>query len=702
MTRRQRIATLILGLWMAACSSAQSQETWIEWKTSEGGNGHWYALTAPMTWTNAEARAVNLGGHLASIADKAEDDFIRWTICGGAAAWVGLGNALRTWTWTDGTPVQFWASIYVSKSNFPLFVNGSTNDLHWLYDTKPASRPAVLELPASPDEVRPKIVQPSITWYQWPTNYGGNGHWYGVSGAPQTNSAAVDLAAFWNGSLVAFGDTNEFNFARQITASDFPGPGFRIGLSALPGALYRWTDGSAVGDELPSLKGMINTNQALAGYALSASGVLQSWVGETTFKCSLFELTANPTSLPPYVVEAPVGGVFVSPSTLVSFFPSFGITAVGAGPLHLQWKSGGVELPGATNSGLYLPLSTVATGAVSVVVSNSNGSTESTPAQIAIIPGAESNGIGWRQWPSGLGGNDHWYGILSPPSGLSWSNAQAVAVGLGGNLISLSTVEEAKQFWELGPFGQGSVFWLGITDRSQEGIFQSIDGTSPAAFPWAESQPDRSNPEADFVYASYNGDAEEPYRWVASTNDLRLGLVIVERAQYPHDLAPVVLPLAQNLHLATDWELNLGVDLVGAADAEYQWHRNGEPVLGATNVILHVQQAKLTDAGIYDLISTGAHGSFTSAPISVVVSVPGPLVLSIKEIPFPDPLMAKQFAVSYDFPIDSVYVGFESSSDLTNWQLLTTQSKQQAEVEPLIFGFPAEKTNVFIRAYKIQ
>ncbi|NBQ33630.1 MAG: hypothetical protein EBU21_17050, partial [Proteobacteria bacterium] len=39
-----------------------------QWRVEDGGNGHWYGVTAGKgTWDAAEAEAISLGGHLASI-----------------------------------------------------------------------------------------------------------------------------------------------------------------------------------------------------------------------------------------------------------------------------------------------------------------------------------------------------------------------------------------------------------------------------------------------------------------------------------------------------------------------------------------------------------------------------------------------------------------------------------------------------------
>ncbi len=69
--------------------------------------------TTPRNWATAEAGCVERGGHLASVADSAEHDWIN-TVRGelgtvGSYAWIGFRDAAveGTWTWADGSAVTF-------------------------------------------------------------------------------------------------------------------------------------------------------------------------------------------------------------------------------------------------------------------------------------------------------------------------------------------------------------------------------------------------------------------------------------------------------------------------------------------------------------------------------------------------------------------------------------------------------------------
>jgi hypothetical protein len=82
---------------------------WREWPVSEGGNGHFYAVTAPYgTWYESRDKAIAAGGHLVTINDAAENDWLRqqYGTPGqfGQGLWTGF-NDLGTeghWEWVGG------------------------------------------------------------------------------------------------------------------------------------------------------------------------------------------------------------------------------------------------------------------------------------------------------------------------------------------------------------------------------------------------------------------------------------------------------------------------------------------------------------------------------------------------------------------------------------------------------------------------
>jgi hypothetical protein len=71
---------------IAGAAGAQSTQP-VEWKVSEGGNGHWYqAVSQALTWSQARQQAQAMGGYLATITSAAENAFI-----------VSIGNVCNYW-----------------------------------------------------------------------------------------------------------------------------------------------------------------------------------------------------------------------------------------------------------------------------------------------------------------------------------------------------------------------------------------------------------------------------------------------------------------------------------------------------------------------------------------------------------------------------------------------------------------------------
>jgi hypothetical protein len=69
---------LFASVLVAGVASAQSTQA-VEWKVSEGGNGHWYQVVGNdgRCWTEQRDSSVAIGGHLATITSADENGFIK-------------------------------------------------------------------------------------------------------------------------------------------------------------------------------------------------------------------------------------------------------------------------------------------------------------------------------------------------------------------------------------------------------------------------------------------------------------------------------------------------------------------------------------------------------------------------------------------------------------------------------------------------
>ena len=70
---------VLAALTVVSAASAQSTQA-VEWKVSEGGNGHWYRVyNSLLAWPQASQFAFEHGGHLVTESNAAEKDFV-WSV----------------------------------------------------------------------------------------------------------------------------------------------------------------------------------------------------------------------------------------------------------------------------------------------------------------------------------------------------------------------------------------------------------------------------------------------------------------------------------------------------------------------------------------------------------------------------------------------------------------------------------------------
>ncbi len=103
--------TLMLVSLIIAATCAPAFGDW----TYNPSTGHWYQLTAPgLTWTQAEQAAAKFAGHLVTINDSAENDWILAQFgTGQLYLWIGLyqlpgsPEPATGWVWVSGEPITF-------------------------------------------------------------------------------------------------------------------------------------------------------------------------------------------------------------------------------------------------------------------------------------------------------------------------------------------------------------------------------------------------------------------------------------------------------------------------------------------------------------------------------------------------------------------------------------------------------------------
>lgn len=82
------------------------------WQVSPN-NGHWYQQIGPGTWADLEEQATALGGHLVTVNDQAENDWLRDTFAQVDPIWIGYTDqdTEGSFLWIDGDQASYehWA-----------------------------------------------------------------------------------------------------------------------------------------------------------------------------------------------------------------------------------------------------------------------------------------------------------------------------------------------------------------------------------------------------------------------------------------------------------------------------------------------------------------------------------------------------------------------------------------------------------------
>ena len=130
------------------------------------------------------------------------------------------------------------------------------------------------------------------------------------------------------------------------------------------------------------------------------------------------------------------------------------------------------------------------------------------------------NGLGGNDTLNGGGGNDQIFGDVSVPyfayngkfyllsNAGTWKEAQAQAVSLGGNLVTVNDAAE-NQFL-VNTFGGTEGLWIGLTDEVTEGTFKWANGEAVTYTNWAPGEPNNAGGDQDYAYINF---FQSPGKW---------------------------------------------------------------------------------------------------------------------------------------------------------------------------------------------
>jgi hypothetical protein len=123
------LVTLVSSL---AYGYVYSDYTWATY------NGHQYALTTNSNWTDAEAEAVAVGGHLVTINDVSENTWLTGNFDDNQTVWIGLTKVANNWVWGSGEPLNFGP---LWDPSLPLPVGSSGMSCAYLYTSSSLTLP---------------------------------------------------------------------------------------------------------------------------------------------------------------------------------------------------------------------------------------------------------------------------------------------------------------------------------------------------------------------------------------------------------------------------------------------------------------------------------------------------------------------------------------------------------------------------------
>lgn len=252
-----RLIMVVVASLVYVCEAAP-----VEWSE----NGHFYlAVPAPdgITWTDANQAANLLGGHLVTIQDANENDFV-FNLVDDEIFWFEWGSLQGPWLGgyqPEGSPEPDGAWRWVTEEPFEytnwfegLPDNWAWNDcteqdhLHflWRFSRQPTWNDNWDNCPTkSPHGYIIEFSAPGPLPAEWPVADGGNGHTYLPVAVPQgiTWFDAYEMASLIGGHLVTITSPEENNFVFNLIDDDiywhYSGPwaaGPWIGGFQLPGA----------------------------------------------------------------------------------------------------------------------------------------------------------------------------------------------------------------------------------------------------------------------------------------------------------------------------------------------------------------------------------------------------------------------------------------------------------------------------------
>ena len=326
---------------------------------------------------------------------------------------------------------------------------------------------------------------------------------------------------------------------------------------------------------------------------------------------------------------------------------AFAVTATGTAPLAYQWSFGGTNLADATNSVLLIPSVQVSdAGSYAVGVSNAFGSANSSNALLTV---GESPTIVIQ--PTNLAvplGGMAAFNVLAegtPPFSYQWSFNGTNLVEATNSVLVITNA----QLSDAGDYAVEVANAFGSEDSSNAVL---IVGEPPVIVGQPTNQTIGLGEAAAFAVTA-TGTAPLAYQWsfggtnlVDATNSVLLipSVQVSDAGSYSVGVSnafgstnssnalltvgepPTIVIQPTNVAVPVGEMATFNVVAEGTPPFSYQWSFNGTNLLEATNSVLVITNAQLSDAGDYAVEVANAFGSEDSSNAVLTVGEPPMIV----------------------------------------------------------------------------
>ncbi|MDB6035541.1 MAG: hypothetical protein JWM16_5879, partial [Verrucomicrobiales bacterium] len=304
----------------------------------------------------------------------------------------------------------------------------------------------------------------------------------------------------------------------------------------------------------------------------------------------------------PVIISSPISQTVMEGASV-----SFTVVAAGTGPFTYQWQFNGQTISNATSSTLLISSAqTNRSGAYSVVVGNYEGSVGTISAPLSVLTLADAVDNSNLIWTSG--GSSPWVN-------------QTTTTHSGPSAAKSGAITDAQQSWlqttVVGP-ARVSFWWKVSSENSYDILSLQIGGVEQAnisgKIEWKQ---------VSFLVPS----GPQPLRWVYGkdvSDSVGQDAGWVDEISVVYAPSIAVQPSSQTLVAGSP--LGLGATISGTPPFAFQWQRDGQDIITATNQVLSVPNIQAAEAGAYTLRVSNSAATVTSAVATITVLIPPKII----------------------------------------------------------------------------